>query len=80
MYTFDAEFLDDRKSDLHHPPIARVYLKQTSGVHGSARHYITQDCMTESEFNFCIDRLIGELEVMRTKVHAKFANIALTQI
>ncbi len=60
-------FADDRRSELPHPPRAHVQVKFTTGD-----KYITQTCMTVSEFDGEIDRLKGELDGIRIRGHAEF--------
>jgi len=54
-------------------PVARIYVKSWSGREGDSFHYISQDCAASSELDWVVDRLIGELESIRKRGHAKFA-------
>jgi len=47
--------------------VARVYVKASISNEGETRRYITQDCISTSEFNYHIDRLVSELESIRMR-------------
>lgn len=54
-------------------PVARIYVERWSTREGDSFHYISQDCATVSELDWVINGLIGELEHIRKRGHAKFA-------
>jgi hypothetical protein len=54
-------------------PVARIYVKMWMGRENDPLHYISQDCAFTAELDFVVDRLIGELEDIRKRGHAKFA-------
>jgi hypothetical protein len=65
----DLDFEEDLKSEQPHPPRAHVQVKFSTGD-----GFITQTCMTFSEFKGEVDRLIGELESIRSRGRSKFAD------
>jgi hypothetical protein len=64
----ELNFADDRQSKLPHASRAHVQVKFSTGD-----GYITQTCMTISEFDGEIERLIKELKNIQSRGHAKFA-------
>jgi len=74
-YTLDFLFLDDRKSELPHTPIAHVCLKTwcTGGYKDYDPPLLTPQCVTLAELECQIDRLKEELETIREEAQRKFA-------
>jgi hypothetical protein len=68
MRNLELDFVDDSKSFPPHHPRAHVFVQFSTG-----NKYITQTCMTISEFDGEIDRLEKELKNIRSRGHAKFA-------
>ena len=67
------EFVDDRKSDLPHNPVAHISLKSYRRDVPDGPLLITPDCVTIRELEYQIDELESELEVIRKEAKAKFA-------
>ena len=72
-HNLDLEFLDDRKSELPHNPIARICLKVWTHATHDGAPLITPNCVTIREFEYQIDRLKSELEELRKDARTKFA-------
>ena len=72
-HTLDLIFKDDRKSESPHPPRAFVCLKTVMQHVENGPYLLTPDCVSLTEFEFEIDRLHRELDVIRQKARAKFA-------
>jgi hypothetical protein len=72
-YSLDLSFMDDYKSQLPHAPIAEIYVKSCGHRTEDGPPIITPECVTISELEDQVDRLIGELEGIRKKARAKFA-------
>jgi hypothetical protein len=68
----ELDFEENRESEFPFPPIARVYIARSGGVEENSLRYITPDCVSRTEFDHQIDRLIRELENIRARVHKKF--------
>jgi hypothetical protein len=64
----ELDFVDDRKSKLPHPSRPHVQVKLSTG-----NGYISQTCMTVSEFDGEIDRLIKKLKSIQSGGHARVA-------
>jgi len=71
-YSFDLSFVDDRDSDLRHPPVAEIFIKTHSQRVSDGPLLITPGCVSIIEFEHEIDRLQAELETIRKKARAKF--------
>jgi len=54
-------------------PVARVYIKRSTGVSGDSLRYISPDCASPSEFDEAIKRLHAELDNIQNRAHIKFA-------
>jgi hypothetical protein len=74
-YNLDLLFLTPSKRDRWFPPVAEVALKNW-GMRGDPPHdtwTISHECMSPSEFDDEIDRLVAELEKIRKEGHRRFA-------
>jgi hypothetical protein len=71
-YSFELNFMDDRKSELPRPPIAEVGVARYSQRTQDGPLIITPECVSMEELDFHIDRLKNELEILRSSARAKF--------
>ena len=70
----DLVFKTSKESKLPTSPRAWIYIKESgSGPSGEDLECITPSCASLPEINEQVDRLIGELEAIRKKAKAKFA-------
>jgi len=70
MHNLELDFKYDNSCEVPYPPRAHICVNFTTGD-----RFITQTCMTISEFDGEIDRLIKELERIRSLGRAKFKAI-----
>lgn len=70
-YSLELAFMDDCKSELPHPPIAVIHLKNYGIRDGTP--VITSECVSLGELEYHVDRLKDELETIRKRARAKFA-------
>lgn len=71
--SLELEFEPTPDSQLHHPPVARIYVAGASGVDTSNRRYISPNCLLPAELDYQIDRLHAELENIRERGRERFA-------
>ena len=71
--TFALEFLDERGRTIPDTPTARIKVVAGTGFEGLPLPYITADCKTKSEIDFAIDRLIEELQNIRSEATSKLS-------
>ena len=55
-----------------HPPIARIYVQAFSHCAGS-HQYLSCECTTPEEWDWEINRLKVDLELLRSEGHGRFA-------
>jgi hypothetical protein len=53
-------------------PVARIYVKSSTGKEGDPLRYVSPDCASPRELDEAVDFLKAELEGIRKRGHAKF--------
>ena len=71
-YRLALDFEDDRNRELPYNHVAGVYVKRPSRVQGNSLVYIAVDCASASDLDEKINRLMEELEEIRSEAHKKF--------
>ena len=73
VYKLDLDFTKPKKTNLPGPSRAAIYVK-TCTKNDRGRIFITpEDCISMKELDYCIKRLIGDLEDIRKKAKQKFS-------
>jgi hypothetical protein len=71
--SFDLLFLSSEEIALPSHPIARVFVKSSSGTnYGEGKSFVSNECASYREFSAEIDRLQGELERLRLSARLQF--------
>lgn len=69
-YRFGLYFRASKEGELPHPPRCYLYLKR--GPVDDGRHAITPTDMVESDLDYEIDKLIGELKSLKEEAKRKY--------
>jgi hypothetical protein len=72
-YTFDLDFEETGKDDLPFGPRAHVMVSTYRRRQNDGATIIGIECVSATEFDYEIDRLIKELNEVRKKGHRRFA-------
>ena len=71
MPTFDLDFNEPAKGEIPFAPVANVVLKEWT-ENEKGRKHLTPDCLTPHEIDYCISKLVEELETIRRVAHKRF--------
>jgi len=66
------EFVTEEELQMPIPPIARIYVQTFAQPAGSSHRYLSSECITPEQWDWEINRLKAELEILRSEGRARF--------